>query len=248
MFKKYSKLVLVSLICLSIMCSYSVVSAKEISNSYFTNENGVSLTKEEYDFLTNMFWDGYQKIMTQDEYNDFKENDIMNREFNSKTIIDEDKPMTRGTTHTTASKSIKISSACSSNCFISVVANWFGQPTIKSYDVMGSYLSGVSLQSTPSTRVSSSASTFFSSDIKKSGNNFGVSFKIPTGSNLVINQSFYASKGGRIYSSYQHAMKNTTLATSKSYNFSLVGYGGVFGFTGEARNVYDAMNGVDINI
>ncbi len=248
MLKKYSKLILVSLICLSIICSYSLVSAKEVSNSYFTNENGVSLTKEEYDFLTKMYWDGYQKIMTQDEYNKFKENDIINGEFDSKVVTVGDNNLTRGTTHTTASKSLKVSKSCSSNCLVAVTLTWLGQPTIRSYDVMGSYLSSVTLQSNPNTRVSSSTSTTFPTDIKKSGNNFGVSFKLPSGSNLIINQDFYASKGGRVYSSYQHAMSNTTLATSKSYTFSLVGYGGVFNFTGNARNVYDAMNGVDIDL
>lgn len=248
MLRKYSKLVIVSLICLSIMCSYSLVSAKETSNSYFTNENGVSLTKEEYDFLTKMYWDGYQKMMTQDEYNKFVENDIINGEFNTKTVTVEDNPLTRGTSHTTASKSIKISASCSSNCLVAVTAKWLAQPTIRSYDVMGSYLSGVSLQSTPNTRVSSSSSTSFPTDIKKSGNNFGVSFKLPSGSNVIINQDFYASKGGKIYSSYQHAMSNTTLATSKNYSFSLVGYGRVFQFNGTAKDVYDAMNGVDISV
>lgn len=247
MVKKYSKLVLVSLICLSIMCSYSLVSAKEVE-SYYTNDNGVSLSKEEYDFLTKMYWDGYQKIMTKDEYKKFHDNDIIHGEYNEKTLVVNEEPITRGTFHSTGAKSIKIATACQSNCLVSVVATWLGNPTIRSYDVMGAYLDGVSLQSTPVTRVSSSDSVSYTGTLRTFNNGFGVSFKLPSGSGIIINQDFYASKGGNIYASYQHAMSNTTSAVSQDYTLSRTGYGKVFNFGSSAKNVYDAMNGVDISV
>ena len=74
MLRVKSKLILLSLLCLSFFSSFTLVSAKEI---YFTNDNGVSLTKEEYDFLTKMYWDGYQKMMTKEEYQRFDDNNIM---------------------------------------------------------------------------------------------------------------------------------------------------------------------------
>ena len=40
-------------------------SAKE---NYFTNENGVSLSEKEYDFFSKLYWEGYQKSLTQEEY------------------------------------------------------------------------------------------------------------------------------------------------------------------------------------
>ena len=42
------------------------VSAKEI---LYQNENGVSFAKEEYEFLSKMFWDGCQDIMTLNQRN-----------------------------------------------------------------------------------------------------------------------------------------------------------------------------------
>ncbi|MDE5586871.1 MAG: hypothetical protein K2I72_00695 [Bacilli bacterium] len=40
------------LLCIS---TYNVYA----SENYYTNTFGVSLTKEEYEFLTKMYWDGY---------------------------------------------------------------------------------------------------------------------------------------------------------------------------------------------
>lgn len=50
----------------------------------------------------------------------------------------------------------------------------------------------------------------------------------------VINQTFKVSKGGTVYASYQHAMRNIFLADSKNYTLSKAGYGEVFKFAGTA--------------
>lgn len=252
MIKKYSKFILILLIMLSITYSFTVVSAEE-NNVYFTNENGVSLTKEEYDFLTKMYWDGYQKIMTQEEYRNFNDNDIMHGEFNKKKIIVDDNPLTRGSFHSTAAKSIEIATSCleSPDCFVSIVATWLGSPVVRSYDVMGCYLSRVSLTSVPVTRVSSKDDTYFTNDdkdLQTFDNGYGTSFKLPTGSNVIINQDFYVSKGGRVFASYQHAREDITYKVSKDYTISKIGYGGVFEFGKEGKEVYDQMNGVDIAV
>lgn len=246
---KYSKLILVSLICLSILCSFTLVSAKE-NTSYFTNDNGVSLTKEEYDFLIKMYWDGYPKMMTKKEYDKFIDNDIMNREYKEKVVTYNDVPKTRGTFHSSLAKSIKIARSCGTDdCLISVVLTWLGVPSVKSYDVMGcSFDGGIVIKSTPDTRVSSTDKTFFSEDLRLSYNGLGSSFKIPTGSNLVINQDFYVTRNGHVYASYQHAMRETTLEVSHDYTISGIGYGGVFDFGEEASEIYDNMNGVDIEV
>ena len=253
--EKFSKLILVSLICLSIMCSYSVVSAKE-TNVYFTNDNGVSLTKEEYDFLVKMYCDWYTKLMTKKEYQEFNDKKIIEREYEEKTVTYDEKPLTRGSYHETAAKSLKISKACDSDgeCFIVVNATWNGVPTVKSYDLMGSYLNGdIELVSGPDTRVSSSEKAFFASDMKKTKNGFGFSFKLPGGEYHVISQSFHVQKKenfeyASIFSSYQHARRETTLEVSQDYKISLVGEGHVFDFGEDAYDVYDHMNGVDIEI
>ena len=243
--KKNSKLFLLVVISLAVVLSCPNVFAKE---NYYSNLNGVSLTQEEYDFFTKMYYDGYQATITQDEYQRFVENDVLHGTFETKEIVDPGTPMTRGSEHTTGSKNLKIAKACSSNCLVSVLLTWLNNPTIRSYDVMGAYLDGISLKSNPTTRVASQSTEFLASNIRKEANGFGVSFKLPSGSGIVVNQDFYTSKGGTIYASYQHAKSNTTLATSQLFNLSRIGYGRVFLFYGAATNVYDGMNGVDINV
>jgi len=39
--------------------------------AYYTNGNGVEFTEEEYEFLSAMYWDGYQDLMTEDDYDEF---------------------------------------------------------------------------------------------------------------------------------------------------------------------------------
>ena len=55
------------------------------------------------------------------------------------------------------------------------------------------------------------------------------------------------SSGGTVYASYQHAQANITLATSKKYNFSTSGMGGVFGFYDGVGSYYDDTPGIELN-
>lgn len=244
--KKCSKILVLLILCLTCLFGQKDVSAKE-TNIVYTNSNGVSFTQEEYDFFTKMYWDGYQNDMTQDDYNEFVSKDFLNAEFNSKTVYDA--PKTRGTYFSSNYKSIKISKMCSDNCRISVVVTWLVNPNIRSFDVIGAYLSGTTLQSTPNTRVVSSTQTKVPLNIKKQEHGFGTSVLLPdTGDNVKLNQDFYVAKGGYVYASYQHAVRNATLTTSQKFNISGVGFGGVFSFYDEAYDVYDDMPGVDIQV
>lgn len=243
--RKYSKVIVAILLCMTCLFSIKEVNAKEV---YYTNKNDVALSKEEYDFFTKMYWDGYQESMTKAEYEEFVNMDFLNAEFDSKTKVFY--PMqTRDTEIATPAKSLKITKLCSDNCRISVIATWLGNPTTRSYDVIGAYLDGVELQSTPNTSVVSTTETKVALNLKKQANGFGTSLLLPeTGSEIKIRQSYYVSKGGRVYASYQHAMRNSTLPTSQSFNISVFGYGNVFDFYGDAKGVYDEMNGVDIDV
>ena len=51
-------ILIVTLLMLVFFINSNNVFAKE---TYFVNDNGVSFSKEEYDFLTQLFWDGCQK-------------------------------------------------------------------------------------------------------------------------------------------------------------------------------------------
>ncbi|MDE6141153.1 MAG: hypothetical protein K2G03_00980, partial [Bacilli bacterium] len=153
------------------------------------------------------------------------------------------------TSHETNSKTMKISKSCNSTCSISVVVTWKNVPNTKSYDVIGAYLDGISLIKHSSTKVKTSTSSNSSLEIQQEKSGFGVSISLPTsGSNYVISQTYTVSKGGTVYASYQHAKSSISLANSKNYTISREGYGGVFKFSGTAKNIYDAMGGVSITV
>lgn len=221
------------------------VQAKEV---YFVNQNNVEFTKEEYDFISYMFWDGAQENMDLDDYNNFINSDIMNGDLDSNIYYDI--PLTRATSIEEANKTLKIVKSCSSSCFVSVTLTWKKFPTVKSYDVIGAYLDGTSLVNNPATSITTNGTiTTTYKDIKKSNNGFGVSVKLPTyGTSMIINQSFRVNKGGTVYASYQHAIKNISLSNSQNYTFSRSGYGGVFKFSGTALTTYDKMKGVSISL
>lgn len=219
----------------------SDVTAKEV---YYTNDSGVSFSKEEFDFLGNFFWDGIQDLLNKDDYQKFILSEIMNGDIETKTYHE---ILPRGTHFEDNNRDLTISKSCSSNCYISVTLTWKKNPTIRSYDVIGAYLENTKLINTPTTVVLNSGSTVNSKEIKKTSTGFGVSIKLPKyGNSLIVNQTYRVKKGGHVYASYQHAMKNISLANSKNYTTSKSGYGKVFNFSGIATSTYDRMNGVDI--
>lgn len=227
------------------LCLTTIVSADELE-CYYMNDNNVCFSKEEYEFLSLMYWDGCQELLTKDDYILFKNSEIMNSDFESVTYSPN---MSKSTSISDGYKTLKISKACLSECTISVTTTWGSSPLIKGYDVMGAYLDGVSLTNNPKTLIYNSSSNYSSNEIKKETYAFGVSFTLPSiGMNTTINQTFKTSKNGKIYASYQHAQKNISLSDSKNYSFSKYGYGRVFDFKGTALNTYDRMNGVEIDV
>lgn len=237
---------LYAILALALMLIVSPVSAEEI---YYTNSNGVSLTEEEYDFMDYFFFEGSQDLMTADDYERFVESNIMNGEIDKVIYREPLQATTRGTLFGDSNRQISISKSCESNCLISVAFQWFNSPTIRSYDVMGAYMSDTTLANAPSTSLSYSGGSSSITNIKKQSNAFGVSIDLPdSGSNIKVSQIFRVNTGGHVYATYQHAKSNTTLATSKNYTFGHAGYGRVFIFSGTAANVYDDMNGVDIAV
>lgn len=227
----------------SLILSFSLFTPKVLAfENYYQNENGVILSKEEYDFLSYMFWDGCQDLMTPKEYDDFIESNIMNGELG---VNFSDEILTRGTLVEDNSRTLKIAKSCSSDCLVSVTMTWKGDPTIKSYDVMGAYLENTQLVNNPKVVIGQTSYT----DIQKFNNGFGVSMLLPKyDSKPVANQTFRVNKGGTVYASYQHAMRNISLADSKNYTLSRAGYGGVFKFSGNASSIYDKMSGVSISL
>lgn len=237
---KKTFIVLLSFICLSFTTK---VYAQEV---FYTNENGVSFTENEYEFIRKMFWEGAENLFTQDDYIRFKESNIINGEFDVNYYY----PITPyATTITSKLRTLKITKSCSSDCLISVTASWNGNPLERSYDVIGARLANTNLiNNNINTRAITNTNTNSSSEINKFSNGFGVSIKIPNGDNIVVSQIFRVEKKGTVYASYQHASSSISLQDSKKYTISQYGYGGVFKFSGNASLIYDQAAGVSISL
>lgn len=216
---------------------------------YFLNENGVCFQEEEYMFLTEMYWEGIQKMFTQNDYDKLIQSQVFHNEVD--TVIYVEKENLRNTSYSDGKKSIKISKTCvSTNCVVATTVTWITNPNIRSYDLIGAYLENVNRLDVPSTIVVVDNSTRQNFDtVKYDNNGFGVSVLLPiTTGNIKVSQTFKTSKGGTVYASYQHANKSISLINSNAYTISKNGFGNVFNFIGNVANIYDKMNGVSINV
>ena len=230
------------------------VKADEI---YYTNPNSVSMTEHQYNFLGEMYFDGFQEYITQAEFNRYLTYGYFDSDIEKVILDDTDtssilKPINdRGLIHETNAKRLTLAKSCgSSTCLISVTLHWKGQPTVKSYDVIGALLYGsMNLIGEPTTYLNYSGGNLFYGDEKYSGDGFGTSVKLQNSSTLMnIYQSYDVSGTGTLYASYQHATSNITKTTSQKYTISYGGYGGVFHFYGSAVGVFDHMGGVNTTI
>ena len=133
---------------------------------------------------------------------------------------------------------------------------WKSMPVYKSFDVMGMMWTGnfsyYSLYGQQQTNGNSGVIEYYpgNGNFKTGTNAVGLS------QNLVDSATKIQSKmvlvgtcttGGTVNASYQHAQANITLATSKKYNFSTSGMGGVFGFYDGVGSYYDNTAGIELN-
>jgi hypothetical protein len=226
------------------------VNADEV---YYTNQNGVEFTETEYNYYTDMYYDGFQDAVTQSMLDEVNTYGFIGQPI-TKSVYDEDDQRiepSRGLIHETNAKRLAMAKSCSGGyCNIVVTLTWKGQPKIKSYDVIGALLYGsINLNSEPSTYLGYSGGTLFYGDEYYVGGGFGTSVKLQTSSTFMhISQSYIVSGEGTLYASYQHAIQNITKATSQLYTVGYGGYGGVFHFYGNAIGKFDQMGGVDTYI
>lgn len=217
---------------------------------YYTNDNGVSMTKTEYDFFTKMYWDGYQKFVTPAKYNKYASENLFTAPVTRVEQDDNNGSYTRaGTIHETSAKILTLSKACGSiTCSIVIGLQWKATPRVLSHDLMGALLyNGLNLLTDPETYLYYNGNQYIGSDeIKYSNKGFGVSIKLQKSSTMLKIIQDYDVKGtGILYASYQHAKKTISLPSSKCFTVNFGGYGGVFDFYGNAKGIYDQMAGVE---
>lgn len=229
---------------------FLIISIREVNaqtDEYYENDNGVIVSKKEYQFINDFYGENYFLNMDLVDYEWIEDLNIDNSELEIKRVYDFNHS-SRATAITQYGKSLTIAKSCSSNCVIIVNCQWNILPSIRSYDVIGARFSGTTLVSdTINTKLTSSNGTEYFNSVQRFTSGFGVSVKLPTGSNISIEQKYTVARDGTVYASYQHSQSNISLATSKLYTINSTGYGSVFKFYGNASGVYDEMEGVYIS-
>lgn len=238
------KIIFMMLLFLTAICT---VNANEY---YYINSNGVEFTKEEYEKISEFYWNGYQDNISLDDLTFLKENGFFENEIETITINDINSNIMPYVEHTTSSKSLKMSKSCLTNCIISVTLTWLKSPTIRSYDILGVYLDNTSSIVVGKVFVDTDTTSTTYSYTNKASNGVGTSFLLPTNNfnSLRISQTLQVENKGTINASYQHAKKAISLANSKKYSFSRTGIGGVFKFDSGIQDYYDCMLGVQLKL
>lgn len=248
MIQKIKKIILLSgTLLISIVGALIINTELVAEDIYYTNKNGVNFTKDEYDFLTKMYWEGSQDLMTSENHEALVNSNMVGGNVKSVSvpIYDQYSPYSYISTR---KGTLTLSRSCTNDCLVSLTFEWNGIPSVLGYDVMGVIIENTERLGIPNTMVTGTSSSIVSHYYKYFSNGFATSFELPANQTATANMSFYATPGGTVYGSYQHAMKNTSLYNSQKYTLSRIGYGGVFWFDESVRENYDAMNGVYIDL
>ena len=223
------------------------IKAEECS---ITNNEGVEIPCDFYEALREYYSDNFLSFMTQNEYDQIKNNDIDDIEvitYNEENPFISGRENGRGTYFETAYKQLRITR---NGNFINANLLWVQNPVTRSYDVFGIRFYGPTIIGTPLFReyYTLNGSTHSSSNYSRKDftNGFGISVKLPNYSELESDITFTYSGSGVIYASYQHAITNVSLTQSKKYTLSSSGYGSVLLFNTDIQPKYDNMTGVSI--
>ena len=113
------------------------VYAKEV---YYTNSKGVSFTKEQYDFYTYLTHDGFQEHVTQDMLDEIAGADLSKIQVKKVGICPNPPTRDDNLYVITSAKSLEMSNYCfAGTCRIYSEVEWFGDPTVKSYDLRAAF-------------------------------------------------------------------------------------------------------------
>lgn len=236
---------------LFLMLTFEVSSV--FASEYYVNPNGVVFNAQQLNYISDMYYVGYQDTMTQIEFDKIVELDL----FKQPIITVEQNSMNSksdyavmGNSSTQYGVTTTITKSCTTQCLVTLKATWSVIPSIKSFDVIGFRLANATIDTINKATISGNnySVTYQPSEAKVLDNGFGYSIKLGNSVGLKITTSMYTSRNGTIFGSYQHANYNVTLGTSKLYNISPGGYGNVFSFYGDAMFKYNNATGVDITL
>lgn len=214
-------------------------------DSYYENALGVHMSEEEYNFIKEFYNEYYPSVITQERYDNMKEQNIFGQEIITVSSDDQSAP---NAFIETPYKRLSTTYSCGDDeCLISATLKWLKKPATKSYDLFGSYLYNTGEIYDISSWMYKNGSPINPVEYKINSIGVAATHKLPTSfDTLSFDFSFMVPKQGRIYLSYQHATESISLVDSRKYNFAFSGYGNVFDFSESIRPYYDDMSGIAI--
>lgn len=230
------------------------------------------MNQQDYDFYYQLYSGDYSvdqkyiitaNLVQNGEVLDTVEN-IMN-EFEYELVMNQMQPQTicydEDACWQTSSKKITMTTSNSTACSVSVGLEWLTTPSTKSYDVIASMWDQSATKNysgayqfykdTNGQLYSINYDTVSGTNTKQFSNGMGVSMNLvddATYWDALIYNNLTCSSDMTFRASYQHATSNVSLSTSKSYNLSTSGLGGVINFNGSIGNYYDGMQGLILNV
>lgn len=213
----------------------------------YTTQNGITMEKELYNELCSIYSEGYVETLGVEEFNNLTNSSL--KDIKKTTYVEKVLPsiVPYGAYYSTNSKSVSL---IKNGNYVTLLGSWKVNPTVKSYDVIGIRLSGVTLNGSftfKQTYVSNgSYKVTYNGNNKTLSNGFGSSALLQAGSNQEYSLTFMVSGSGTIYGTYQHATSSVTLNQSKDYTISSSGLRNVLDFSSSVRDKYDKMTGVDL--
>ena len=232
--------------CLLILCIlfFDNVKANTTDEAiFYSNDLGTKFSEKEYNFINQMFYEGYQKYITKDELEKMRISNIIKDEIEKIEI-----PVVNEYSLNNGGRVLNLTKSCGTTCLVAMNISWNSIPQIKEYDVLGFRIENVEIKSTNSVKISANNYSKTYSYNKSSKEGRGFSIVLPNANNIKISASIYATKGGKVYGAYQHAKEKVSLDVSKLYNFSSSGSGKVMQFYGKAFGKYDDINGLNISV
>lgn len=221
------------------------------ADAYYVNDNGLEFTEYQYDVMADMIGGENIRYITEEQYNTY---DIGNMTPETHKYVTYEEPVsnTRLTTYETTSKKLSISAICyneATYCSVTTFNEWKVDPKIRSYDVIGVRLSGTSFyDSSIGAYLMSEGTIIYPKSSKGASNGAGSVIQLPSTSLDYVTQTVRVLKGGTVFGSYQHAVKNVGYSVAYSFIFSSTGLGSVFVWDSSFGDIYDGMGGVYLYI
>ena len=155
--------------------------------------------------------------------------------------------------HETTYKKLTGVTGCPSGtnyCIIDIMVNWKKNPSVRSYDVIGTLLHGTTFYNdtaTAAAKMNGDVTSFVVE--KRTSNGRAAAIKLSDSGNIDnVVFSTYVNPTGSAQVSYQHAAKTVTKLSALSFEFSSGGMGGVFAYADRYLGYYDDMAGLSLTV